>query len=91
MMIDPIESAKEAGLKYVTDSEPGIRRKKRGKGFTYQDEKSGSGITKESRERIDELVIPPAWQNVWIFKSRASMFAKENNTAITRNGMSFET
>lgn len=67
-MIDPIESAKEAGLKYVTDSEPGIRRKKRGKGFSYQDDSKGR-VNKETMNRILELVIPPAWQDVWICRS----------------------
>lgn len=68
-MIDSALSAKNAGLKYVTDSEPGIRRKKRGKGFTYVDETKKSGVTKkEDLIRIQELVIPPAWQDVWICK-----------------------
>ena len=32
---DPIESAQAAGLRYLSDTQPGIRRKKSGKGFTY--------------------------------------------------------
>ena len=32
---DPVESAQAAGLRYVSDTMPGIRRKKAGKGFTY--------------------------------------------------------
>ena len=34
---DPIESAKEAGLRYVSDERPGIKRKPAGKGFSYID------------------------------------------------------
>ena len=33
---DPVESAKEAGLHYVTDTRPGIRRQRSGRGFTYR-------------------------------------------------------
>lgn len=32
--MDPVESAKVAGLRYITDSLPDIRRKHTGKGFT---------------------------------------------------------
>ena len=65
-MMDSIESARSAGLKYVTDSEPGIRRKKRGKGFTYLDDDKGHVKCQETLSRIQSLVIPPAWQDVWI-------------------------
>ncbi len=36
-VLDPMESAKVAGLRYVSDTKPGIRRKRSGKGFTYLD------------------------------------------------------
>lgn len=65
--MDPIESARSAGLKYVTDSDPGIRRRKRGKGFSYHDDETGK-VKSEDLERIKALVIPPAWQEVWICK-----------------------
>src|SRR3712207_4753052 len=46
---------------------PGIIRKGRARGFEYFDERSGDKITdKETLQRIRELVIPPAWRNVWI-------------------------
>jgi DNA topoisomerase IB len=32
---DPFESAREAGLRYVSDEKPGIRRRRSGKGFRY--------------------------------------------------------
>jgi DNA topoisomerase-1 len=50
----------------VDCSGPGIRRRRRGRGFEYLDEE-GQRITEPSViERIRELVIPPAWQDVWI-------------------------
>jgi DNA topoisomerase-1 len=37
IVTDPEQSSREAGLRYVTDAKPGIRRKKRGKSFQYFD------------------------------------------------------
>jgi DNA topoisomerase I len=55
-----------ARLKRVDCSGPGIRRRRRGKGFEYLDE-DGRLITEPSvLERIRELAIPPAWDDVWI-------------------------
>ncbi|MFL5786005.1 MAG: DNA topoisomerase IB [Bacteriovoracaceae bacterium] len=66
-MIDSKQTAHSAGLHYVTDKSPGYRRKKSGTGFTYVDEKTKKKISgKEILQRIRELVIPPAWSNVWI-------------------------
>ncbi len=63
---DPVEASKLAGLRYVTDSKPGITRKKwRGK-FRYFD-KDGALVRDETVvARIQSLVIPPAWTDVWI-------------------------
>jgi DNA topoisomerase-1 len=63
---DPVESAKAAGLRYVTDDEPGIRRRKRGKGFTYLDPQGRTVRDPRQLERIRKLAIPPAWTDVWI-------------------------
>ncbi|MGQ4659321.1 hypothetical protein [Lysobacter sp. F6437] len=53
--------AEEAGLRYVHDDEPGIRRRKAGRGFSYVDA-GGERVASESvRQRIHELAIPPAW------------------------------
>jgi DNA topoisomerase IB len=53
-------------LRRVDCSTPGIRRRRRGKGFEYIDD-DGRRITEPSvRERIRELAIPPAWEDVWI-------------------------
>ena len=55
-----------ARLKRVDCSGPGIRRRRRGKGFEYLDE-DGRRIAEPSvLERIRELAIPPAWDDVWI-------------------------
>jgi DNA topoisomerase-1 len=59
-------SLKAVGLKYVSDTEPGIRRLKRGKGFCY---KLPDGVLlsdEEERQRIASLGLPPAYENVWI-------------------------
>jgi DNA topoisomerase-1 len=61
-----LTAAAEAGLRYVTDEEPGIRRVKRGKGFSYTRAGGRSVVGKEARQRIEQLVIPPAWTDVWI-------------------------
>jgi DNA topoisomerase I len=55
-----------ARLRRVDCSEPGIARRRRGRGFEYLDEE-GRRITEPSvLQRIRELAIPPAWQDVWI-------------------------
>jgi len=53
-------------LRYVTDSKPGIRRRRSGKGFTYTDPDGKRVRDKETLRRIRSLVIPPAWTAVWI-------------------------
>ncbi len=63
---DLIDSAKAAGLRYVTDAKPGIRRKRSGKGFRYVDSQGKPVRDEEVLARIKSLVIPPAWTNVWI-------------------------
>jgi DNA topoisomerase IB len=53
-------------LRRVDCSETGISRRRRGKGFEYLDA-DGRRITEASvLERIRELAIPPAWEDVWI-------------------------
>jgi DNA topoisomerase I len=61
-----VASAKAAGLRYVTDTSPGIRRKRAGKHFSYVG-LDGKPIRDEAiLQRIRSLGIPPAWTNVWI-------------------------
>jgi DNA topoisomerase IB len=52
-------------LRRVDPADPGIRRVRRGKGFSYVDA-DGKAVDKETRQRIQDLVIPPAWTDVWI-------------------------
>jgi DNA topoisomerase I len=55
-----------ARLRRVDCSGPGIKRRRRGKGFEYLDE-DGRRITEPSvLERVRELAIPPAWEEVWV-------------------------
>lgn len=61
-----VESAEAAGLRYVTDAAPGIRRQRRGRGFTYIAADGSVIRDKAELERIRKLVIPPRWTNVWI-------------------------
>jgi DNA topoisomerase I len=64
-LLDPAACAEAAGLLYVTDEEPGITRRRRGSGFSYH-HPDGTLVTGPERERIQALVIPPAWEEVWI-------------------------
>ena len=65
-LADAQASAEEAGLRYVTDTGPGIRRRRAGKGFTYIGP-DGRRITDPERLAwIGRLAIPPAWTDVWI-------------------------
>jgi DNA topoisomerase I len=64
---DNIEAAKAAGLRYITDTIPGIRRIKTGpKSFRYIDPEGRKITDDPTLGRIKSLVIPPAWTDVWI-------------------------
>ena len=63
---DPQSAAKAAHLRYVDTSEPGYRRKPWGRGFTYLDLEGRHIKNGPERERIENLAIPPAWNDVWI-------------------------
>lgn len=65
----PAELAKLAGLRYVRDTEAGIGRRARSDGFAYF-YPDGRPVRKKGHlERIAELAIPPAWEEVWICRS----------------------
>jgi DNA topoisomerase-1 len=66
---DPLESAAEAGLRYVTGSGPCIRRIRSGKSFRYIGLDGKRLRNPNQIDRIRSLVIPPAWTNVWICPS----------------------
>lgn len=44
----------------------GIRRRRRGRGFSYEDARGRRIEDEETLARIRELAIPPAWEEVWI-------------------------
>lgn len=58
--------AQSAGLSYIQNFEAGYSRRKCGKGFKFIDETGSTISCKMTRQRIAELVIPPAWRDVWI-------------------------
>jgi DNA topoisomerase-1 len=64
--LPPTESAKAAGLRYVTDRGPGIRRIGRPKHFRYLTADGKRLTNKEDLARIKALAIVPAWTDVWI-------------------------
>ena len=62
----PRDMAERVSLVYVSDEEPGIRRRRSGTGFSYVG--LGGKTIRDSRiiKRINALAIPPAWTDVWI-------------------------
>lgn len=62
-------SASRAGLRYLPDTQAGIRRRRTGKGFTYLRANGEKVTDPKTIDRIKKLVIPPAWQDVWISPS----------------------
>ena len=58
--------ARAAGLTYVSDTEPGIRRKARGTGFAYYLPGEKLLSDAEALQRVRGLAVPPAWTDVWI-------------------------
>lgn len=63
---DPKRSAKVAGLVYTTDDQPGIYRLRHNKSFRYVDADKKPIRDLDTLRRIRSLVIPPAWEKVWI-------------------------
>lgn len=64
--LSPQAQARAADLRYVNDDEPGITRKRSGRGFTYFAPDGGRIRDEATLTRIAALVIPPAWTDVWI-------------------------
>jgi DNA topoisomerase-1 len=60
------KSVKAVGLRYGTDSKPGIRRLRAGSGFRYATSEGRPVKDPATLARIKSLVIPPAWADVWI-------------------------
>jgi DNA topoisomerase-1 len=66
---DPVTAAEEAGLRYVSDDQPGYSRKSRGKEFDYFDTEKRPIRDEQRLLRIKRLAIPPAWTDVWVSAS----------------------
>lgn len=63
---DATRSAQVAGLRYVSDEQPGIKRLPWGRGFTYIDPDGNRLKSGKQRDWIQSLAIPPNWEDVWI-------------------------
>ena len=63
---ESLEAAREAGLRYISDAEAGIRRERTALGFRYRDPRGRLVRDRAELRRIRNLVIPPAWCDVWI-------------------------
>ncbi len=66
ILVDGPDAAKAAGLRYVTDARPGIRRKRAGKHFSYLGLDGRPIRDAGELVRLKALRIPPAWTDVWI-------------------------
>ena len=74
--VDPVASARAAGLRYVDDHRPGLRRRRTGKKvrqgrrwidvFVIEDDGGRVIRDADTLDRIRKLAIPPAWRDVWI-------------------------
>jgi DNA topoisomerase-1 len=63
------ETARAAGLRYVHDDGPGIRRRRAGRAFSYVAPDGTTVRDLATLRRIRALAIPPAWTDVWICPS----------------------
>src|SRR6476661_1381172 len=65
-IVDVQDAAEYAGLTYVSDEKPGIRRRRSGKGFRYENNDGTRVKDGPTLKRIKALAVPPAWNDVWI-------------------------
>lgn len=63
---DPKVTARAVGLRYSLSTDKGYYRIRKADGFVYKDESGKTVRDKDILDRIKKLVIPPAWENVWI-------------------------
>jgi DNA topoisomerase I len=61
-----LETARSAGLRWVSDTQPGLRRVRAGRGFKYLQPSGRPLRDARTLARIRSLAIPPAWKDVWI-------------------------
>src|ERR1700761_8997503 len=70
-LADEAEAAKDVAQHQVEElakadlTSPGIQRRRSGRGFRYLDP-DGKPLNADDRARVKALVIPPAWEDVWI-------------------------
>ncbi|MBW8725043.1 MAG: DNA topoisomerase IB [Inquilinus limosus] len=62
----PSDEARANGLRYVSDTDPGISRRRSGTGFAYRMPDGSPVRDRETLARIRKLAIPPAYTEVWI-------------------------
>jgi DNA topoisomerase-1 len=63
---ESLHAVREARLRYFSDEQPGITRRKHGKNFEYFDPRGRKIHDPDTINRIRALAIPPAWTEVWI-------------------------
>jgi DNA topoisomerase-1 len=63
---ESLATARNAGLRYVSDQDAGITRVAAGKNFRYRDPRGRAIHDAATLSRIKRLAIPPAWTDVWI-------------------------
>jgi DNA topoisomerase-1 len=66
---ESLAAARDAGLRYVSDAEPGIRREETPIGFRYRAPDGKLVRDRDALRRISNLVVPPGWRDVWICPS----------------------
>jgi DNA topoisomerase I len=59
-------TARTPRLRRADCSGPGLRRRRHGRGFRYLDADGAAIDDPEVLQRVHELAIPPAWEDVWI-------------------------
>ena len=69
VLTDPVGAAEDAGLRYVSDDQPGYSRKAKGDDFEYFDTDAKPIRDEQRLLRIKRLAIPPAYTDVWICPS----------------------
>ncbi len=69
IIAEPVEAAEEAGLRYVSENQPGYTRKAKNDDFEYLDTEGKAVCDEQRLLRIKRLAIPPAWTDVWISPS----------------------
>jgi hypothetical protein len=76
-------------LRRSDQSQPGLTRRRSGRGFVYLDADGRRVADEETLTRITGLVIPPAWRDVWISADvRGHLQATGANTGTTTAGAS---